>query len=93
VSLSLLRGDTFHFFTYQALVEGADQLPGLSMYEQGSGKLNLHKSMEILQVIMFRFREAEPAQEHGHTIGDYVKNNLDAATSIFCSAFLHGSYL
>ncbi|GAX78554.1 hypothetical protein CEUSTIGMA_g5994.t1 [Chlamydomonas eustigma] len=33
----------------QALIEGADKLPGLSMFEQGSGKLNLHKSMDILQ--------------------------------------------
>ena len=35
----------------QALVEGADRLPGtLNMYEQGSGRINLLGSMKVLAV-------------------------------------------
>jgi|AntDeeMetagen681_2_1112603.scaffolds.fasta_scaffold64829_1 hypothetical protein len=34
----------------QALIEGATQLPRLSMYEQGAGRINLLQSMKILQV-------------------------------------------
>eukprot|EP00967_Tisochrysis_lutea_P041136 scaffold49394_cov22-Tisochrysis_lutea.AAC.4 len=33
----------------QALIEGADRLQRLSMYEQGAGRINLLKSMKILQ--------------------------------------------
>ena len=33
----------------QALVEGAVPIPGIPMYEQGQGKLNLLNSMQILQ--------------------------------------------
>ena len=33
----------------QALVEGAVPIPGIPMYEQGQGKLNLINSMAILQ--------------------------------------------
>lgn len=33
----------------QALVEGAVPIPGIPMYEQGQGKLNLINSMTILQ--------------------------------------------
>ncbi len=29
----------------QALVEGAERIPGISVYEQGQGKLNLLASM------------------------------------------------
>ena len=33
----------------QALVEGATVIPGINMFEQGQGKLNLHTSQQILQ--------------------------------------------
>ncbi|CAL8462817.1 g2351 [Coccomyxa elongata] len=33
----------------QALVEGAMRIPGINLYEQGAGKMNLLNSMEILQ--------------------------------------------
>ena len=33
----------------QALVEGSVPIPGIPMYEQGQGKLNLINSMSILQ--------------------------------------------
>ncbi|EIE27171.1 subtilisin-like protein [Coccomyxa subellipsoidea C-169] len=33
----------------QALVEGAVRIPGINLYEQGAGKMNLLNSMEILQ--------------------------------------------
>ncbi len=61
----------------QALIEGAERLPNLNLYEQGAGKLNLHRSMAILKVSEWdggrgkgEGSRVQPAPQHGHPQGE-----------------------
>ena len=46
-ALTVLRADYLNPAHAQALVEGAEQLPKLGMFEQGSGKVSLAGSRQV----------------------------------------------